>query len=156
MNGRFVITILMLITTGVSQAQTFRKTRMIDGRGKEVTVELGFDGQSQLLTVKALTAPIAEVPYSSITKLSYERAARHRVKEGAIVMLASFGAGGVVMLTKSKTHWLYVDYTEADGKTNDLTLKLDKTEYEQVLIAAKEQTGKQVETVARQNGHPRK
>ena len=31
-------------------------------------------------------------------------------------MIASLGAGGVVMLTKSKSHWFYVDYHEGEGK----------------------------------------
>jgi len=148
MNRRFVVAILIMVASGVGQAQTFRKTKTIDGTGKEVPVELGFDKQTQLLTVKALAAPIAEVPFTNIEKLSYEQAARHRVKEGAIVMLASFGAGGIVMLTKSKNHWLYVDYKDA-GTSRALPLKLDKSEYTRVLEAAEEQTGKPVETLTR-------
>jgi hypothetical protein len=156
MSKRFVIAIFMIISSGFGQAQTFRKTKMVDGKGKEVPVELRFNGQSRLLTVKALTASIAEMPYASIDKLSYEQAARHRVKEGAIVMLASFGAGGIVMLTKSKNHWLYIDYKDAGSETKNLTLKLDKSEYKQVLTEAKEQTDKKVEILTPQNGHREK
>lgn len=60
-------------------------------------------------------------------------------------MIASLGAGAIVMLTKSKNHWFYVDYKDADGKPQDLTLKLDKNEYEMVLKTAKEMSGKEVE-----------
>jgi hypothetical protein len=156
MNRRFVIAIFMIVATGIGQAQTFRRTKMVDGKGKEVPVELRFDKQSQVLTVKALTASIAEMPYASIDKLSYEQAARHRVKEGAIVMLASFGAGGIVMLTKSKNHWLYIDYKDAVSETKTLTLKLDKSEYQRVLNASREQTDKEVEILTQQNGHREK
>jgi len=152
MNQTFVVATVLVLAIGVGQAQSFRKTRMVDGRGRELPVELIFDKERQILTVKGLSASIAEVPYASIGTLSYEQASRRRVKEGAIVMLASFGAGGVVMLTKSKNHWLYIDYKDANDKTNNVTLKLDKSEYRLILNAAEEQTGKQVETLAAQKG----
>ena len=139
----FVIAMLLIAATGIVQAQTFSKTKMIDAKGKEVPVSLEFN-QAEL-AVKTLKTPIAAVPYASISKLSYEMASRHRVKEGAIVMIASLGVGAVVMMTKSKNHWLYVDYQDADGKPKDLTLKLDKSEYERVLKTAKELSGKEVE-----------
>lgn len=141
----YAIAILLIAATGVGQAQTFSKTKMIDSKGKEVPVTLEFDKTG--LAVKTLKTPIAEVPYASINKLSYEQAKRHRVKEGAIIMIASLGVGGIVMLTKSKNHWLYVDYKDAEGKPKDLTLKLDKNEYERVLKTAKEMSGRDVETI---------
>lgn len=134
---------LLIAATGIVQAQTFSKTKMIDAKGKEVTVSLEFDQAG--LAVKTLKTPIADVPYASISKLSYELTSRRRVKEGAVVMIASLGVGAIVMLTKSKNHWLYVDYKDADGKPDDLTLKLDKSEYERVLKTAKELSGKEVE-----------
>ena len=142
----FAIAILLIAATGVGQAQTFSKTKMVDAKGKEVPVTLEFAKTG--LAVKALKTSIAEVPYASITKLAYEKASRHRVKEGAVVMIASLGVGEIVMLTKSKNHWLYVDYKDADGKPKDLTLKLDKGEYESVLKTAKELSGKDVEVIA--------
>ena len=66
------------------------------------------------------------------------------------------GVGGIVMLTKSKSHWFYVDFKDQDGKAGNLTLKLDKTEYEKVLAAAKKQTGKDVETLTPRKGDPAK
>lgn len=139
----FVIALLLIAATAIGQAQTFSKTKMIDAKGKEVPVTIEFDKAG--LAVKILKTSIAEVPYDSINKLSYEMASRHRVKEGAVVMIASLGVGGIVMLTKSKNHWFYVDYKDADGKPKDLPLKLDKSEYESVLKTAKEMSGKDVE-----------
>ena len=139
----FAIVFLLIAGAGVGQAQTFRKTKMIDAKGKEVPVTLEFTETG--MAVKTLSVTVADIPYNSIDKLSYEVASRHRVKEGAIVMIASLGAGGIVMLTKSKNHWLYVDYKDADAKPEDLTLKLDKREYEKALKTAKERSGKEVE-----------
>lgn len=154
MHRYLAIAILLIAVTGISQAQTFSKTKMVDAKGKEVPVSLEF--ASAGLAVKTLKTPIAEVPYASIGKLSYELTSRRRVKEGALVMIASLGVGGIVMLTKSKSHWLYVDYKDADGKPKDLTLKLDKGEYEQVLKTAKEMSGKDVEITTPKKGEKEK
>ena len=56
------------------------------------------------------------------------------------------------MLTKSKNHWLYVDYKDADGKPKDITLKLDKSEYETALKTVKELSGKDVEITTPKKG----
>ena len=141
------VMIAMLALLNLGNAETFRKTKITDPKGKEVSVEIDFDMTRQSLLVKAAGKNLEEVPYASIEKLSYERAARRRVKEGALVMIGSLGVGGIVMLTKSKNHWFYVDYKEPDGTAKTVTLKLDKNEYEKVLKIATEQTGKEVETL---------
>ncbi len=145
---------LLFAIVSLSHGEVFHKTKVIDAKGKEVPVDIDFDKGRQSLMVKPTDKKAAEnltdVPYGSIEKLSYELSSRHRVKEGAVVMIASLGAGAVVMLTKSKNHWFYVDYKEQDGTVKSLTLKLDKGEYEKVLKAAREQTGKEVEKLAAQ------
>ena len=59
-------------------------------------------------------------------------------------MIASLGAGAVVMLTKSKSHWLYVHYKDSDQSEKDITLKLDKSEYEKILRRAEASSGKSI------------
>jgi hypothetical protein len=49
----------------------------------------------------------------------------------------------VVMLTKSKSHFLTVEYHEGTA-SKELVLRLDKSEYRDILATAKEQTGKDV------------
>lgn len=145
---------LLVTLVGVSDAETFRKTKLIDPKGRELAVELGFDETAKLLTVKAAGEAIYQVPYANIEKLSYEQASRHRIREGAVVMIFSLGAGGVVMLTKEKYHWFYVDFKSPAGEARTITLKLDKTEYKTVLSAATTQTGKVVETLEPAKGGP--
>lgn len=53
--------------------------------------------------------------------------------------------GGIVMSTKEKKHWLYVDYKGPAGLITELVLRLDKSEREGVLVAVKSQTGRDVE-----------
>jgi hypothetical protein len=149
----------------IGHAQTFHKTKMLNDKGKEVSVDLCFDEQSKLLTVKPHKSAVTDVPYGAIEKLSYEQTAHHRVRDGAGAMSvgcidnpgllltcpASFGVGAVLMLTKGKSHWFYVDYKQ-DGVTKELSLKLEKREYEQVLKTARQQTGKDVEILVSQKG----
>ncbi len=77
-------------------------------------------------------------------KVSYEYTKKHRVTAGALVMVASLGAGAVVMLTSSKSHWLYMDYHE-QSVPKTLVLRMDKREYKDITAAFTSHTGKEVE-----------
>lgn len=128
----------------------------MDSQDKEVPATIEFNGQKKILLVtpeRRKGAPI-EIPFASIDKLSYEQSSHHRIKTGAIVMLASLGAGAIVMATKSTNHWLYVDYKAQDGTVKDLVVKLDKGRYGRIITAANEITGKTVVTIhaARKGG----
>ena len=59
-------------------------------------------------------------------------------------MVASLGAGAIVMLTKSKSHWLYINFHE-QNVSRSVVLRMDKKEYPQILEAVKTHTGKEVE-----------
>ncbi len=59
-------------------------------------------------------------------------------------MVASLGAGAIVMLTKSKSHWLYIDFHE-QNVPKSVVLRMDKNEYQKIIDAVKTHTGKEVE-----------
>ena len=59
-------------------------------------------------------------------------------------MVASLGAGAIVMLTKSKSHWLYIDYHE-QNVPKSVVLRMDKSDYKKIFEAVKTHTGKEVE-----------
>jgi hypothetical protein len=48
------------------------------------------------------------------------------------------------MLTKSKSHWLYVDFHEQDA-AKSIVLRMDKNQYKSIMEACKTHTGKAVE-----------
>jgi hypothetical protein len=60
------------------------------------------------------------------------------------VMVASLGAGAIVMLTKSKSHWLYIDYHE-QNVPKTVVLRMDKHEYKNIIAAVTADTGKEVQ-----------
>jgi len=48
------------------------------------------------------------------------------------------------MFTKSKSHWLYIDYHE-QNVPKSVVLRMDKNEYKKIFEADKTHTGKEVE-----------
>ena len=125
------------------QHRRSRKQEWLAAESRQIPVTLSF-GPDRLSVEGTGPAPFT-IAYTDISKLSYELASHHRVKEGAIVMLASLGAGGIVMLTKSKSHWLYIDYTDAAAATNKTAIfKLDKKEYKQILEVAGARTHRDI------------
>src|SRR5262249_25141589 len=58
--------------------------------------------------------PDLEIPFSSIDSLTYEQSVRHRVSEGMGMMPISIATGAVIMSTKTKSHWLDIEYHEGD------------------------------------------
>ena len=65
------------------------------------------------MEVRPAKGDAVNIPYSAIDKCSYEYTKKHRINEGTVAM-APTGVGAVLMLTKSKSHWLEIDYHEQD------------------------------------------
>jgi hypothetical protein len=139
-----IVGLLVSITTfAAADDVVFHRTQLVDGKNHETHADLIFSPSTRTLSVRVADRMLAEVPYDRIDKISYEYSKHHRVKQGAIIMVASLGAGSIVMLTKSKSHWLYVDYKDNDI-SKSIVLRMDKKEYKNILLTAREQTGKEV------------
>jgi hypothetical protein len=134
--------ICYLVPFGVETA--FNGCKLADVKGKQADARLIFSDDAKSIIVRSLDRDIAKIPYESIDKVSYDYAKKHRVTQGAIVMVASLGAGAIVMLTKSKSHWLYIDFHEQNAPKS-LVLRMDKNEYKKIFDAVKSHTGKEVE-----------
>jgi hypothetical protein len=143
---RMFAVVLILCAAKVTLASDvgFKDVKLADARGKQTEASLTFSDSTKAMVVRVADRDVATIPYDKIDKLSYEFSKKHRITQGAIVMVASLGAGAVVMLTKSKSHWLYVDYHQDSGAST-LVLRMDKKNYKQIIETANELTGKQVE-----------
>ena len=128
---------------------TFTREKLADAK-RQVKCELTFSGERNAVVVTVASRTVAAIPYGQIRSFSYEYATHHRVKEGAIVMVASLGAGAIVMLTQSKTHWFTVNYVEG-GATRELVLRLDKKDYRAVIDAARMKARREVRFVPEEN-----
>jgi hypothetical protein len=85
-----------------------------------------------------------EIPYAGVDTVTYEYAERHRIAEGAGVMALSPLTGVILMTTKTKSHWLTIQYHEANAR-QEAVLQLDKSEYREVIAVLETRTGKKVE-----------
>ena len=122
---------------------TFHGVKIADAKGKQPDALLIFSDSNKKLVVRVADQDIVAVPYDQLDKVSYEYTKKHRVTQGAIVMVASLGAGAIVMLTKSKSHWLYVDFHE-QAAPKSVVLRMDKNQYKSIIDAVKTHTGKEV------------
>jgi hypothetical protein len=143
---KMVLAALLLSSVSVVLGDdvAYRNVKLADARGKQTDATLVFSESNKAMVVRVADRDFATIPYDKIDKLSYEYSKKHRITQGAIVMVASLGAGAVVMLTKSKSHWLYVDYHQESGLTT-VVLRMDKKDYKKILDTASAQTGKQVQ-----------
>jgi len=154
---KFVSLILALsISIGVSLADetAFRGVKLADAKGKQADCSLIFSDNNKNLVVHMADRDLVTIPYDQLDKFSYEYTKKHRITQGAIVMIASLGAGAIVMLTKSKSHWLYIDFHE-QNVPRTVVLRMDKNEYKKIIEAVKTHTGKEVLFLGDANAKPK-
>jgi len=135
---------LLMSSFGAAQDAAFNSCKLADAKGKQSDATLIFRDGSKNIVIRVADRDLAVIPYDNLDKFSYEYTKHHRVTQGAIVMVASLGAGAIVMLTQSKSHWLYIDYREQNA-TRTLVLRMDKNDYKKIVDAVKTHTGKDVE-----------
>jgi len=136
--------LLSMNSLGFAQVTRFNDCKLADAKGKQADATLIFSDDDKDLDIRVSDRDLAMIPYDHLDKFSYEYTKKHRVTEGAIVMVASLGAGAIVMLTQSKSHWLYIDYHE-QNVPKTLVLRMDKGDYKKILEAVQTHTGKPVE-----------
>ena len=139
--------LVSIATFAVAAEISFSKTKLADVKGKQADVNLTFNDSTKSIVVDVTGHNLATIAYSAVDSMAYEYSKHHRIKQGAIVMVASLGAGAIVMLTSSKSHWFTIEYHDGDVPKT-LVLRVDKHEFKDVIRTAEEQTGKKVELVS--------
>ena len=139
-----VIVTFSLLSFSFAEQTAFRGVKVADAKGKQADASLIFSDNNKSMIVRVADRDFVTIPYDQLDKVSYEYTKKHRITEGALVMVASLGAGAVVMMTKSKSHWLYIDYHE-QNVPKTLVLRMDKHEYKNIIAAVDTDTGRQVQ-----------
>ncbi len=120
------------------------KVKLADAKGKQADANMVLSDNNKNIVVRVADRDAVTIPYDQLDKFSYEYTKKHRVTQGAIVMVASLGAGAIVMLTKSKSHWLYIDFHEQNAPKS-VVLRMDKNNYKNICASVKTHTGKEVQ-----------
>jgi hypothetical protein len=137
------LTTLAVANLSLAEETSFR-VKLADAKGKQVDASMIFSDNRKNIAVQVADRDFVTIPYEQLDKFSYEYTKKHRITQGAIVMVASLGAGAIVMLTKSKSHWLYIDFHEQTAPKS-VVLRMDKHDYKNICDAVKTHTGKEVE-----------
>src|SRR5438445_12987981 len=150
-----LLTILVMADLGLAEETTFTGVKLADAKGKQADAHLLFSDAYKNVVVRVADRDFVTIPYDQLDKFSYEYTKKHRITQGAVVMVASLGAGAIVMLTKSKSHWLYIDFHE-QKVPKSVVLRLDKHEYQHIFEAVKTHTGTDVEFLGDAKGKSNK
>ena len=132
------------INSANNSLNTAFNVKLADAKGKQADARLIFNDENKNVAVRVADRDFVTVPYDQLDKFSYEFTKKHRITQGAVVMVASLGAGAIVMLTKSKSHWLYIDYHE-QNVPKSVVLRMDKNDYKKIFESIKTHTGKDVD-----------
>ena len=114
--------------------------KVADPTGKQVDARLVFSDANKNLVVRVTERDFVTVPQDQVDKFSYEYTKKHRITQGAIVML-----------TKSKSHWLYVDFHDQNG-AKSVVLRMDENQYKQIQDVVKNANRKRRANVAGRKG----
>ena len=139
-----LLMLFAILSPSFAEETAFRGVKLADAKGKQADASLILSDNAKTVIVRVADRDFVTIPDDQLDKVSYEYTKKHRITAGALVMVASLGAGAVVMLTKSKSHWLYIDYHE-QKVPKTLVLRMDKGEYKKIIAAVNTQTGKEVQ-----------
>ena len=145
-----LLLLFLLISLGFAEESSFRRVQIPDPKGKQLKAVLTFSDNDKALEVRPAKGDAVSIPYAQIDKCSYEYTKKHRITQGVFVAAMSPATGFIIFLTKSKSHWLEVDYHEQDAP-KVLVLRMDKHEYVHILEALKAHTGKDAEILGNAN-----
>lgn len=141
-----LLVVFISVNLAVASENSFSHVKVPDLKGRQTKAVLTFSDDNKAVEIRSAKGDPITIPYGQIDKCSYEYTKKHRITQGAIVMVASIGVGAIVMLTKSRSHWLEIDYHDQDVP-KAFVLRMDKTEYLNILDAIKTHTGKDAEVL---------
>jgi hypothetical protein len=126
-----------MCTVALAEDAVFRHVSVPNAKGGQANAVLTFSDSHKAVEVTSAKRESVAIPYDQIDKCSYEFTKKHH--------LASIG-----LLTRSKSHWLEIDYHEGDlPKT--FVLRMEKRDYIRILDAVKAHTGKDTEILGNAN-----
>jgi hypothetical protein len=134
--------ILILVSVSSAQDAVFEKSALMEATGVKTTpVTLIVSNTGVTLQSKdQMPAVILELPYSTINNLGYTF-----VDRGKAWLFPVMGVSALFI--KGQNHWLVIE-SSAKAGNGPTVLRLDKTEYREVIAALTARSGKRVEMLA--------
>ena len=143
---------LLVAHLGFAEETSFRRIYVPGPKSRQNKAVLTFNDAGKAIEVRPVRTdrgtPVS-IPYAQIDKFTYEFTKKHRVSEGTVVT-APIGIGAILMLTKSKSHWLEIDY-HVEDQPHAYVLRMDKHDYIHILEAVKNHVGMDAEVLGNAN-----
>jgi hypothetical protein len=84
---------------------------------------------------------LATIPASAVTEISYGQDVHRRVGAAIGLAVVTFGLGALMVLSKSKKHFVGITWADGDKK-GGFVMQCDKNDYRGVLLGLEGVTGK--------------
>jgi hypothetical protein len=139
------VVLVTLSTFSLAEQTSFHRVKVPDSKGRATKAALTFRDDNQSVEIQPAKGSLLSIPYREINKFSYEYTRKHRISQSTLAT-APIGVGAFAMLTRSRIHWLEIDYREHDVPKL-YVLRMDKHEYLRILEAVKAHTGKDAEVL---------
>jgi hypothetical protein len=110
-----------------------KKTKQVDGT-------LVLDSSTKAARFVTNSKTEVEIPYGTITSLLYERTATPRYSAAILV-------SPLFLFSKSKKHYLTIQYKNAEGQGQFALIRFDKKNWQSAVATIEAQTGIKVERV---------
>ncbi|MFY9854148.1 MAG: hypothetical protein WAK26_09765 [Terracidiphilus sp.] len=102
-------------------------------------MKLYIDGNT--IRIKQGGTEVAVIPAAAVTDISYGQDVHRRVGAAIGVAVVSFGIGALLVLAKSKKHFVGLTWDD-NGKKGGLAFQADKNDYRGLLAGLEGVTGK--------------
>ncbi|MGA2275330.1 MAG: hypothetical protein ABSH00_17390 [Bryobacteraceae bacterium] len=137
---------LVLVLLGVASAEDliFKKSKVTTAAGqRETPVDLIVSDHGVTVRGKSGTSVNTELPYSAIGKISYAFIDQRRLELAPLLGLSA-------AFTRRLSHWLVIE-SGTPVALRSTVLRLDKTEYREIISALNSRSGKRVEVLEPHN-----
>ena len=143
--GLILLLCLSLVAAAFADETSFHRIEVPNAKGNPVKAVLTFSDSNKAIQIQPAKGSAISIPYDAIEKFSYEYTKKHRVN-GETIATAPLGIGAIAMITKSRSHWLQIDYRE-QNIPREYVVRMDKRNYLRILDAVKTHTGKDAEVL---------
>jgi hypothetical protein len=143
MKFSFVLALCLLLTTNALAADNSYKV-MYDGGsvdGLKAGNKVSFIISSNQIRLVSDGRDAVVIPTSAITEISYGQDVHRRVGAAIGLAVLSLGIGALMLLSKSKKHFVGLTWAQGDLK-GGFAMQCDKSDYRGVLAGLEGVTGK--------------
>ena len=140
----------MFVSLGRAEETSFRHVKVPDPQGHQSKAILTFSDNDKAVEIRPAKGSPVTIPYGQIDRFSYQYTRKHHIRRALLVGAILPPAGVVIYFTKSKTHWLEIDYHDQDVP-KILLLRMNRHDRVHILEAVNRHTGKDAEILGNVN-----